>query len=50
MDAFYWIYPSYNSWSFSIFPSLLVDYNDDDQIKTIEFMWLFWGFGFQKQY
>ena len=49
MIGFYWIYPSNGSWSFSLLPCVILDYNEEEQIRTMEIMWFFWGFGFQRR-
>ena len=37
-------------WTFSLFPSIMLDYNEEAGEKTFEFMWLFWGFAITRYY
>ena len=40
------IYPfgdGYGSYSFSLFPCVVLDYDGENKVKSIEVMWMFWG-------
>jgi hypothetical protein len=51
MFEFYLIYPNKTGdWSFSLIPTILLDYDNLEGTKNLEVIWLFWGFGITRHF
>lgn len=51
MSELYFITPaSYNEWSFSLIPAIMISSNESENYKEVAFLWLFWGIGYREYY